>query len=165
MQTPATPTITSFKGGAFIGMCQEMSFQNDSTQALWQSFMPRKNEVLQTLGSDLYSIEEYPKDYDFKTFKPQLVFEKWAAVPVPSHSAVPKGMQRLQIPAGQYAVFIHKGLHSTFFETAQYIFGEWLPHSGFQLSARPHFERMTERYLGPLNPDSEEEVWVPIERK
>jgi AraC family transcriptional regulator len=62
---------------------------------------------------------------------------------------------------GQYAVFILKGDATTFYKTAQYIYGEWLPKSEYVLDNRPHFEVLgahTERD----NPNSEEEVWIPI---
>ena len=59
-------------------------------------------------------------------------------------------------------MFVHKGPSHEFYKTAQYIFGVWLPTSGFVLDHRPHFEVMGPKYLGHLHPDSEEEIWVPV---
>jgi AraC family transcriptional regulator len=43
-----------------------------------------------------------------------------------------------------------------------YIFNTWLPKSGYQLDRRPHFEILGEKYKNN-NPDSEEEIWIPIQ--
>jgi AraC family transcriptional regulator len=40
---------------------------------------------------------------------------------------IPEGMETLVLPAGLYAVFIHKGPASTGPATYQYIFETWLP--------------------------------------
>jgi len=74
-------------------------------------------------------------------------------------------MDHLIIPGGLYAVFIHKGPVHIFYKTSQYIYGQWIPGSDYILDNRPHFEIMTEQYLGPDHPESEEEVWVPIKLK
>jgi AraC family transcriptional regulator len=49
-----------------------------------------------------------------------------------------------------------------FAENAKYIYTEWLPNSGFQLDNKPHFEVLGDNYLGHENPESEEEIWIPI---
>jgi AraC family transcriptional regulator len=45
-----------------------------------------------------------------------------------------------------------------------YIFMEWLPQSNYQLDNRPHFQILGEKYKHN-QPDSEEEVWIPIKTK
>lgn len=65
------------------------------------------------------------------------------------------------IPAGQYAVFHYKGSHNNGFDVFSYIFGEWLPASGYELDDRPHFELLGPKYKNG-DPDSEEEIWIPI---
>jgi AraC family transcriptional regulator len=61
-----------------------------------------------------------------------------------------------------YAVFKHKGATSSFHLTSDYIFNHWIPQSEYELDHRPHFEILGDQYLGPDNPESEEEVWIPI---
>lgn len=41
------------------------------------------------------------------------------------------------------------------------IFGVWLPASGYTLDRRPHFEVLGEKYKN-ADPNSEEEIWIPI---
>ncbi len=46
-------------------------------------------------------------------------------------------------------------------ETYRNIFETWLPASGYVLDNRPHFAVMGEKYRNE-DPDSEEEIWIPI---
>ncbi|MEP1984886.1 MAG: GyrI-like domain-containing protein, partial [Maribacter dokdonensis] len=41
---------------------------------------------------------------------------------------------------------------------------EWIPNSEYQLDGRPHFEVLGAKYKNN-DPNSEEEVWIPIKAK
>lgn len=144
-----------------IGKHLEMSFSDNRTVELWKSFMPRRKEINNTLTSDLFSLQVYAPSFDFEKFNTEEPFEKWAAVEVQDFNSVPSGMEPFILTGGLYAVFIHKGAASTGPDTFQYIFGTWLPHSGYAADCRPHFEILGEKYKNE-DPDSEEEVWIPI---
>lgn len=147
-----------------IGFRILTSLEENKTKNLWQKFMPRKKEISNNLNDDFYSVQIYPKKY-FKEFSLKKCFEKWAAIEVLDFKNLPNGMETLILPKGKYAVFIYKGRGEDFFETANYIFGTWIPNSKFELDKRPHFEIMGEKYLGPQNPNSEETIWIPIKNK
>ncbi|WMW77230.1 GyrI-like domain-containing protein [Flavobacterium sp. 20NA77.7] len=155
------PKIIEQPAKKLIGFYIEMSLVENKTQEIWKQLMPRLNEVQQVVSADLFSLQIYPEDY-FSNFTPFTPFTKWAAVEVKNFDTIPEGFQKIEIPAGKYAVFLHKGTTEMFVQTAQYIYGEWLPKSGYQLENRPHFEVLGDAYLGHENPDSEEEVWIPI---
>ena len=138
-----------------------MSLLDNQTQTIWQLFMPRLKEIKNAVSADLFSLQNYPDDY-FTNFTPETIFTKWAAVEVKNFENIPEGFEKLEIPSGKYAVFLHKGNTEMFAKTAQYIYTEWLPNSGFQLDNKPHFEVLGDNYLGHENPESEEEVWIPI---
>ena len=157
---PRFETIAEKK---FAGKRLTMSFAENRTQELWQSFMPRRREITDAVGTDLYSIEVYPPDF-FDAFDPETQFEKWAAVEVSSIDDLPEGLETLTAPAGLYAVFIHRGPASEAIITYTYIFQTWLPASGFKLDRRPHFAVMGEKYRNE-DPDSEEEIWIPVVRR
>ncbi len=91
-------------------------------------------------------------------------FEKWAAIEVADHNSIPEGMDSFSLESGLYAVFIHKGAASKGPETFQYIFGNWLPGSSYELDKRPHFEILGEKYKND-DPESEEEIWIPVKKK
>ena len=156
-----TPKIVSIPVKKLIGYSIEMSLLNNQTQTIWQLFMPRLKEIKNAVSADLFSLQNYPDDY-FTNFTPETIFTKWAAVEVKNFENIPDGFEKLEIPGGKYAVFLHKGNTEMFAKTAQYIYTEWLPNSGFQLDNKPHFEVLGDNYLGHENPESEEEVWIPI---
>jgi AraC family transcriptional regulator len=122
--------------------------------------MPRRKEIKNNIGSELYSIEVYEPLY-FNNFNPEKEFDKWAAVEVIDFETVPDDMETLTSPGGLYTVFIYKGSADKASETYRYIFGTWLPASDFLLDVRPHFAVMGEKYKNDET-DSEEEVWIPV---
>ena len=156
-----TPKIVTIPAKKLIGYSVEMSLLDNQTQTIWQLFMPRLKEIKNAVSADLFSLQNYPDDY-FTNFTPETIFTKWAAVEVKNFENIPDGFEKLEIPGGKYAVFLHKGNTEMFAKTAQYIYTEWLPNSGFQLDNKPHFEVLGDNYLGHENPESEEEVWIPI---
>ena len=156
------PEIIEIPSKRLIGFSLEMSLSDNQTYALWSQFMPRRKEIVGVVNANLYSVQVYDSTFLKGLFTPQTIFEKWAAVEVAVSCPVPEGMEALTISTGRYAIFIHQGSASNFPQTAQYIYGTWLPQSGYQLADQPHFEVMGEKYLGADHPDSEEEVWVPL---
>jgi AraC family transcriptional regulator len=145
-----------------IGKCLIMSFFERKTFELWSNFMPRIKEIKNQIGSDLYTLEVFPSGY-LKHFDPKNTFEKWAAVEVLDFNEIPSGMKAFIIPAGLYAVFVHKGPATEGDEAFRYIFAEWLPKSKFRLDERPRFAVMSQKYQKE-NPNSEE-IWIPIKNK
>jgi AraC family transcriptional regulator len=147
----------------FVGKRIKMSFSDNKTHELWRSFMPGRRQINNIIGMELYSIEVYEKLY-FDNFNPKREFDKWAAVEVMNFDRVPDEMETLNSPRGLYAVFQYKGAASKGAETYQYIYGTWLPESDFLLDNRPHFAVMGEKYKNE-DPDSEEEMWIPVKNR
>lgn len=139
----------------------KMSFSNNRTRELWQSFMPKRKEVDNNTSQELYSVEIYNDPLFFEHFEPDREFEKWAAIQVTDFDSIPDKMEPLKIPCGLYAVFLYKGKASEAAETYRYIFETWIPNSDYELGNRPHFAIMGEKYKNE-DPNSEEELWIPI---
>lgn len=146
-----------------IGRKTRMSFAENLTRELWQSFMPRRKEIPNVVNTYLYSVEQYDP-YFFDSFDPGAEFIKWAAVEVSGTDEVPDNIEVLILPTGLYAVFIHRGPASKGVETYEYIFRTWLPASAYALDDRPHFALMGDKYRHE-DPDSEEEIWIPVRPK
>jgi AraC family transcriptional regulator len=157
------PRIEMLEEKKLVGKRILMSFSNNKTKELWQGFMPRRGEIKNNIGSELYSIEVYPLLF-FDNFNPNTEFDKWATVEVTDFKMVPEDMETITLPHGLYAVFIHKGPASEGPKTYQYIFETWLPASEFLLDNRPHFAKMGEKYKKE-DLSSEEEIWIPIKPK
>ena len=157
---PRIETLTEKK---LTGKRMKMSLVNNKTAALWKSFMQVRKEIRNPVGTELYSMQQYPVDY-FSAFNPNTEFEKWAAAEVTDFQSTPAEMETTTLPGGLYAVFLHQGPASAGQKTFQYIFQQWFPSSAYVLDDRPHFERLDERYKNE-DPDSEEEIWIPIRSK
>jgi AraC family transcriptional regulator len=157
-----TPRILSSPSRLLIGASLPMSFANYRIGELWRSFMPRRKEITNAVNKDMISMAIYKKDH-FTKFSPANEFEKWAALEVSSFDIVPDGMKAFTLPGGLYAVFDYKGL-STDNSIFQYIYSTWLPVSKYTLDDRPHFEVLGEKYRNN-DPESEEEIWVPVKEK
>jgi AraC family transcriptional regulator len=147
-----------------VGKQMKMSLSDNKTGLLWKSFMQRRKEIRNNITSALYSLQVYDHSIDFASFNQDTVFEKWAAVEVADFDNIPPDMETFLLTGGLYAVFIHKGAASTGPKTFRYIFESWLPNSGYLPDRRPHFELLGEKYKNE-DPDSEEEVWIPVKRK
>lgn len=157
------PRIETLAEKKLVGLRRRMSFADNQTGELWRSFMPRRKEIGNKVGSELYSLEVYEPLF-FDHFDPHAVFEKWAAVEVTDVDDLPEEIESLRLPTGLYAVFTHKGPASDGVRTYRYIFETWLPNADFQLDDRPHFALMGEKYKHD-DPSSEEEIWIPIQPK
>ncbi len=159
-----TPILRNLEQKKLIGKKLEMSYVNNRTGELWRSFMPRRKEITNNIGSELYSMQIYNSIFDFQNFNPNDNFTKWAAVEVTDFEQIPENMESYTLKGGLYAVFTHKGSSLDFQRTFQYIFGVWLPNSDYKIDNREHFELLGEKYKNE-SPDSEEEVWIPIKLK
>ena len=155
------PAIIQTESKILVGKKLEMSHSNDLTKYLWQSFMPRKKEILKRTSENLFSMQVYPATYDLNKFDPDAKFTKWAAVEVKELEDIPPGMEVHLLQGGLYAVFNYKGERAGAGEFFRCIFEEWLPGSGYVLDQREHFEVLGEKYNKDSD-TSEEGVWIPI---
>lgn len=156
------PAIKTIPAKKLIGKRITMSLADNKTFALFSGFMPKRNEIKNTVSPDIYCLKTYPADY-FKNFSPTNTFEKWALMEVSDHTNVPEGMESFDLPEGLYAVFNYKGLN-TDPGIFQYIFSEWIQNSEYILDNRPHFDIMGAKYKNN-DPESEEDLYIPIKKK
>lgn len=158
------PEIRTLTEKKLVGMHTTTSHIHNKTRELWQRFMPARLEIQNRVNTDLISLQVFDVSYSFAQFNPGASFEKWAAAEVSDFSFVPPEMEAFTLPGGLYAVFIHKGPVSEGPKSFQYIFGTWIPQSNYNLDLRPHFEILGAKYKNE-DPDSEEEIWIPIALK
>ncbi len=156
------PEIERLSCKKLVGNRMIMTFSDNKTHELWSGFMPRRKEILNRVGTDLYSVQIYAPGF-FLNFDPGAKFEKWAAIEVADFRKIPEGLDTFTLRGGLYAVFLYKGAASASGAAFKYILGTWLPNSGYILDNRPHFEILGEKYKNE-DPDSEEELWIPIKQ-
>lgn len=156
------PRIETIPEKKFIGTNLIMFLTDNKTFQLFSNFMPRRKEIKNVINTNVFDLKVYPKDY-FKVFNPTTNFTKWVLFEVSDFDNVPNGMQPFTLEKGLYAVFDYKGLNTdnSIFE---YIFRSWLPNSNYLVDYRPHFEILGKKHKNN-DPNSEEEIWIPIRLK
>lgn len=155
-----TPKIVPLKKKKLVGLSTEMSLVDNRTSELWKNFRQRSSEIVNRSSDDFISLQEYPANY-FQEFSPIAKYVKWACVEVEDFNSVPEGMNGLVLDDGLFAVFNYKGSAQNVASFFQYIYREWIPNSDYNLDNRPHFEVLGAKYKNN-DPNSEEEVWIPI---
>lgn len=161
MSYQITPIIKHLDQKYLAGHALEMSLLNNRTFELWRGFMPERTRITGSLPTELFSVKVYPEKA--KLEDPNQLFQKWACVAVSDFENCPTGFQQLILENGLYAVFNYKGL-STDTRIFEYIFRDWFPDPGYVLAHRPHFEILGAKYRNN-DPESEEEIWIPVSRK
>ena len=156
------PRIENVGPKVLVGLHREMTLVEDATHELWRAFMPRRHEIQGRTTNEYISMQVYPRP-GASALDPSTTFTKWAVVEVTEAENLPPGMRAYTLQGGVYAVFLHRGPASAFLPTFQYIFGEWLPRSGYELDPREHFEVLPEGY-DPRDSDASEQVYVPVRR-
>ncbi len=156
------PKIKLINEKKLIGNHLTLSFSNYNVVPLWKKFSPRRTEIENAVSTESISMSIYKKGY-FLNFDPSNSFEKWATAEVINFNRIPAGMETFILPEGLYAIFHYKGLN-TDNRIYDYIFRTWLPGSKYTLDDRPHFEVLGAKYKNN-DPDSEEDIFIPIKDK
>lgn len=127
---------------------------------LWDLFNDRVCELdFVKPDSRCIGIEFYTKDYE-KTGD----FFYICSVIVDNLNNIPIDMVAKKLPASKYAVFTYKGTVEKLKDTYTYIYGTWLPNSGYKMTKYFDFELyIPEKFKGIDNPDTEFEIWIPID--
>jgi AraC family transcriptional regulator len=132
-----SPRIEIVQSKKLIGKRMTLSYADYKIGQLWGSFMPDRKHITNPLTNELIALTLYTADH-FTNFELTNEFEKWACVEVGSSAEI-----------------------AAFYRS---IFEEWLPNSNYTLDQRPHVEVMGEKYKNN-EPDSEEEIWIPIKHR
>ncbi len=106
---PKIGTITKIK---LIGKRIIISLSDNKTNELLRNFMPRRKEIKNNIGIELYSLQVYDDLY-FINFNPSTEFGKWATIEVKDFNTVPSEMETITLSGGLYAVFLNKEDAST----------------------------------------------------
>ena len=85
-----------------------------------------------------------------------------AGVEVSDLSCIPSFMCGKTLEAGDYLRFIHKGLSKDVGRTYERIYGEIIPSTEYRLTLPYNIELYGKGFLGPNNPESESEIYIPV---
>ncbi len=141
-------------------------FERDNTKdigdLLWPRLIERFEEIPRKLGKngDFYVTYGVCKEI-WKDDQIQDQFNYYAGVEVEPGTRAPDGMELIHVPKQTYAVFTHQGSLKDLSLTNQYIWGTWLPQSGYELAPAMDLEVYPADFKPPKN-EVPFEIWVPI---
>ncbi len=154
MNLPHRIEITEPK--KLIGFSILSSFQDDKTPIVWKKFMMRKNEIVNRIPNQLFSLQVYPEN-----FTPNQTFTKYALAEISDFDNIPHDFETFELETGKYLVFNYKGKAENGPEIFRCIFQNFIPENQFEVDNRPHFEIFGDDY-NPNSDSAEEEIWIPI---
>jgi len=158
-----TPKLIELQPKRLMGLHAQLSYAHYAVAPMWQELMPKRKDLIGLKGAELFSVQYFSPDF-FQKFSPMNTFDKWVAVEIEDDAVVPAGWVEFIIEGGLYAVFSYKGDQSGAQQAFQYIFGQWLPQSGYELDDRKHFEILDHRYKKD-DINSEEDIYIPVRIK
>lgn len=131
-------------------------YDHESVAAIpsqWQRFVPYLGSVSGQVGNVAYGVCCNGDDAGN--------FDYVCGVEVKDFSGVPQDWSKVQIPAGRYAVFAHRGHISDIRRTHDAIWSKWLPASGYEAANAPNFERYGDDFDGQTGMGTVE-IWIPL---
>lgn len=157
------PVIKVVPERKIIGLRGTTTLSETKIPMLWQIFLPRIEEVRnrkETMQG--FGVCEVDPGFDMSKFNEETEYTELVGVEVCDYSFIPQGMSCRRIPEGKYAVFTHRGKAEKLQITYDYIWGTWVPCSGFEVDLRDDFELYDGRFLGPDNDESEIDIYLPV---
>jgi AraC family transcriptional regulator len=125
-------------GVQFVGVFAEGGKQEVAVSKLWGRFKSRVNEIKNRIGNEYIGVVDcYPTDEENESDENLVYF---ACVEVDSFTDIPDGMRPVVIPKSEFAEFKHEGAPNDIDQTLRYIYGSWLPKSGFKRANGPDLE-------------------------
>lgn len=128
---------------------------------LWERFLHRQSEVPNRIGRATFGII-YARPEAERRHVHELAYI--AAAAVSSDGEVPPGMVAYVVPAGRFAVFVHRGPIAKIAETCREIYRQWLPQSDWEHAGMADVELYDERF-DCASDRSEMEYWIPLHPK
>ncbi|MBN1661511.1 MAG: AraC family transcriptional regulator [Anaerolineae bacterium] len=148
------PRIVSKRAFTVAGLKYQGKNENNEIAGLWQSLGPRMGEFRNL--ADPEAAYGVMNNIDMGSGR----FDYVAGVSVQEGADVPQGMSTVHVPEQTYAVF-HTTLPALM-DAFHLAYEEWLPASDYRRACGPEFERYGEAF-DPQSPESEMEIWIPIE--
>ena len=141
-------------------------FERDNTKEigdlLWPRLIQRFDEIPQKLGKNGESFVTYGICKEIWVNEQiQDQFNYYAGVEVKSGTPIPIGMELIHVPQQTYAIFTHRGGLKDLSLTNQYIWGTWLPQSGYEIEPAMDLEVYPADFKSP-NQEVPFEIWIPI---
>lgn len=147
-------------GARFISVLSPDANNQNVIGELWSRYNPRSGEIPDRANWSDLGVVSCLSEAEEKEHPNEMFY--LAGAEVTATENVPKGMTVITIPAGNYAVFTHKGSITKIGMTMKYIYGSWLPKSGKVLRNAPEIEVYDQRFKHDSE-ESELDILIPIQ--
>jgi AraC family transcriptional regulator len=139
-----------------VGIASQYDENNLDQKILWSAIKPQMHLI--TNRADTTAVGIYEEYHDTQT---GMGFTYVCAIPVTDFDHVPEGMETRELAAQKYIQFDHQGPLNRLPDTLKYIWGSWLPKSGFETIDKSDFELFMEGF-NDADPDNILQVFIPI---
>ena len=147
--------IVTLPAFTVVGMDYLVRGSVEGIGQLWDRFIPREQEIVDRTELDVaYGLCSVCQDGTVRYV---------AGLPVSADASVPEGMVKFEVPAQKYVVFTHRGVVAQIGESFQAIHSRLLAARGLRTRPGVEFERYDARFIGPDDPESETDLYIPIE--
>jgi AraC family transcriptional regulator len=155
------PIFQTREAFTVVGVERYTSNGIPAIQEAWGEFSKRSNEIQNIVAPIAFGVEDYSRDFEMNPGG----FPKYyyiSSYEVSSTANIPEGMKAKEIAAGNYAVFIFEGSLAELPKFFTFIYGEWMPASGYKMD--PALSLDFERYPEPVTDmhNAKVEIWVPV---
>lgn len=149
------PQLETRNGFTVVGLPRDGSPETDE-DALWDRFGDRYDEFAAVAAADEAFGITHDQDDDATS---EYAYLAGVELDPFTPASVPADAVRVDVPAGQYAVF--ETTLQSLDETKTFIHDEWLPDSEYERGTGPSFEHYEAGFDHSTNPWFT--VWVPIQ--
>lgn len=160
-----TPTLLELPDLHLLGLSVRFIRPNsprannlDVIPRLYARFCPLLPTLPSPLDKYIYGAARCPPDGELRD--PDEL-EYLAAIHVAPETVAEAPLVTWKIPAATYACFTHRGPVSKLGETIQFVFGTWLPRSGYRHGDGPNIDRQDERF-GDGGKECQFDFLIPI---
>jgi len=150
------PEIITQPATKLVGIAARYDNANLNLPTLWSAFRPYRDQIKHRIGDQFFGIYE-----SYEEHEDEVSFVYICSAPVSSFEDVPEGMITRELPEQLYARFTHRGPIAHLEQTLKYIWGSWLPKSGYEYVEKPDFELYGAGF-NPADPDSELYLHIPV---
>lgn len=141
-----------------VGIKKWVKPEDGSISKEWKEFNRRRHEIEHVVNDNVVlGMCEYMPDVTEES-----TFLYITCIEVEDFCKVPDGMITKIISPIKYVVFTHKGRLEELRNTYAYIYGTWLPHTGYELVELETIELYDNRSLDPNSKDFEFDIYIPI---
>jgi AraC family transcriptional regulator len=154
MMKPRFETRPAF---SIVGLKYLGANKNNQIPGLWDVFAHRSKEISHRINKE----ESYGVIVNMDKLSGQ--FDYYAGVAVAQPFEIPEGMQSIEIPAQNYAIF--DCTLPTLMKTIGQVYSEWLPDSNFARTSGPEFELYDQRWHAGPDGSQEMSICIPVEKK